>query len=398
MENNIIRLEDVVQDDSEASGYYLRVWDEMIDEYDATWHMQAHEFLMELVPHGRMRLKSCIGLTDQRMNGALSRIREQIEILAECAAVCALNDNKEFDMKISYPIIGTSRKDYVLFNGWRLAHFEKIYELNSGYMSDYYRKTNWDFALGADGEIYHITSGYAAYDNPTKAVDDDWKFFYIVRKAIFFDTCFLQNRNQIYYIAVSHGVFLTINQLLRYPEVASGDFRFETSDGYDEYFFNFPLQPNGKVEAGVECIRELLLSFLSQDMSEEEYQTMSEKIKAEKQAKLERQRAEEQARLERQKEEEQIKERKRQENIQKERERLEAQRRAEEAEAEQREREAREQSIAKAKQRIKELEQERKDVNTELANTHGIFSGKKRQQLQNKLDSIDKEIKCLQDL
>lgn len=388
MENNIIRLEDVVQDDSGAVDYYsLRAWDEMIDEYDATWYMQTHDSLMGLVSCGRIRINGYLDQANQRINGSLDIIRKQIETLAVCAAVSALGDKKEFDMKVSYPVAGTNRKDCVIFNGWKLIHFEKIYKFDNGQSFAYRRKTNWDFVLGEDGEIYHVTSGYAIYDNPARPIGNGDEFFYIVRKAIFFDTCILNNRNQAYFIAVSHGAFLTINQLLEYPEVVSGDFRFKTSDGYDEYFFNFPLQPNGKAEVGVQHIHDLLWSFLPSDMTEEGYQEMEQQLKTEEQARLAKLEAERQA-----------EEQKRQENIQKERERLEAQRQAEEAEAKQREREAREQSIAKAKQRIKELEQERKDVNTELTNTHGIFSGKKRQQLQNKLDSIDKEIKCLQDL
>lgn len=391
MENNIIRLEDAVQEDSGASDYYsLRAWDEMIEEYDASWFTQGHSSLMGLVSCGRMRLNGYLDQINQRMNGALGMIREQIKVLAACAAASALGNKKEFDMKVSYPAIGAAGKNYAVFNGWRLAHFEKLYKFNN-VSSGYYEKTNWDFVLGEDGEIYHVTSWYAAYDNPSRAINDDWKFSYEVRKAIFFDTCILNNRNQAYFIAVSHGAFLTVNQILEHPGMDSGNFVLQTKDGNEENILNFPLQPNGRVEVGVQRIHDLLWSFLPPDMTEEGLQEMEQRLKAEEQARLAKLEAEKEA-------ERQAAEQKRQEHAQKERERLEAQRQAEDAEARRREQEAREQSIMKAKQRIKELEQERKDASTELANIHGIFSGRKRQQLQGKLDSIDKEIKCLQDL
>lgn len=263
MEKNIIKLEDCVILDvsldninraiqkDPISKYPFIAWDEMIEETDAIWCRQSRSSLMRMVPFGRMRLNMMLERDDNASRGALSSIHKRLTEQASNAANRALNSQRGFDAVISYPSLESYEKNgqafyaytenSLAFNGWNLAHFERIYRAKC---PAYQEWLNWDFVLGADGKIYHLTYGYTRYDQPTGEEDQHSKFFYNVREAIFYDLCLLSNKNQAYFIAVSHGALLTVNSILQNQDVADGKFRgiIRPNDN-EEYIYNFPSAP-----------------------------------------------------------------------------------------------------------------------------------------------------------
>lgn len=255
--------------------YALRAWDEMIGETDAVWCQQGQQSLMNMVPVGRMRLKLMFERDNQEVNGKLGLLNEHVDAWAAQAASRAVNAKKSFDMIIHYPALkmreieipgvdetGSLKtktitekersvsyeyvENQITFNGWRLAHFERNYRIRS---ANYQTMMNWDFALGEDGIVYHITSGYTTYVHPTHQDSEDDKFFYQVREAFKYDLCLLKNRNQAYFIAVSHGELLTVNSILKetriHPEKNQITIR---SNENEEYLYNFPINPSAGIE------------------------------------------------------------------------------------------------------------------------------------------------------
>lgn len=380
IENTIINLENVVREDMTLDdakrmvredpfiGYSLEAWDEMIKESDATWHTQLQDSLMRMIPFGRMRL---IALWDDLAIDAqinLNSVQSQIEMMATGTAALASTSQKEFNMRIGYPIRETGVEDQILFNGWKLAHFEKITKFHNSKKFSV-EKTNWDFVLGADGKIYHITSGYF-FDrsNPDNTPDT---FFYDVRRAIYFDTGFLMNQNKAYFIAISHGILITVDQILQNPQVASGKFVTSIKEDYHEYIFNFPLEPNGSEEPiDLHHLLTMISSITPEGILPEDVGLMVEKYHAERREK----------------------EQKEKEDYEREQKRRAEQKLAKEKEDEERwKREMYEQNTT----RIEKLERKYSQLNMELENTKGIFSVKQRKLLKKQLDRIRAAVKYL---
>lgn len=122
----------------------------------------------------------------------------------------------------------------VKYNGWKLAHFEKQYIWNAGI--SYVTYTNWDYCLGDDGELYHITTSYTKYNKGSSGSTD---YACSVRKVIPFDNRLLPNQNQHLFVAIAHGLICVMD------EVAIGGSKGCYYDnGQARYVFNFSPRPN----------------------------------------------------------------------------------------------------------------------------------------------------------
>lgn len=281
MSNKVIKLKDSVIPDmtlddinrlvleNPLKKYSFDEWDAMIGETDAAWCLQDQSPLMEMIPFGRMRLNLMRNRDNQASGGAIDTITLLIKTKSEQVTNKLLDSRTAFDMMINYPVLEAKEtyidvprtikkglfkretiyeiqkqiaysysENSILFDGWRVAHFERAYKARSLRCQ---RKLNWDFVLGSDGKIYHITYGYTQYEHPSGPEDEYSKFFCIVREAIFYDLCFLSNKNQAYFIAVSHGALLTLNNILPKLDEQFQD-TIRTNDN-EEYTYNFPVQP-----------------------------------------------------------------------------------------------------------------------------------------------------------
>lgn len=296
MKDKIIQLEECVTADMTSDldnrvGY----WNELAYAPDTAWSLHDESFLLGLIPYGRMSLNA-IKECDRQLQAALDTVyNEQLKVRATCAVAGALNSQKDFDMIIKYPclekhemyvdvpktiktglfkksaIYEKQRKDsfayiekQITFSGWRIAHFERRYRAIA---QSYQRTLNWDFALGDDGNIYHITYGYTKYDSAALAhmtgETTGYKFFYEVRKAIFYDTCFLSNKNRAYFLAVANGVLITVGNILLEMEATPGEYQtyYIDPNGNEEYYYNFPLSPSKNTQFNLEKLYSILESF-----------------------------------------------------------------------------------------------------------------------------------------
>ncbi|WP_300898380.1 hypothetical protein [uncultured Acetatifactor sp.] len=241
----------------------LNTWDGMIEDQNAFWSIQTKDALQELIPYGRMRFWELAERPDHD-NHNIKTCYDNIYKLAKEKAATITQD---FDMaaiyqeqvkKETYIEIprevkrGLFRKETIYekqkevktsyktirekFNGWNLAHFEKQYIWNAGTYG-YITYTNWDYCLGDDGELYHITTSYTKYNETSSGPTD---YTCSVRKVIPYDNKLLKNQNHHLFIAVSHGLICAMDEM---PLNFSNEYRL--NNGQAQYKFNFPILPVG---------------------------------------------------------------------------------------------------------------------------------------------------------
>ena len=257
--DNDITKEDILNSTHIQS---LNTWDGMIEDKNTFWSIQTKDALQQLIPYGRMRFWELAKKPDHDNNNVKMCYNNVFRLAKEKAA----SITQDFDMIVTYKeqvkkesyieiprevkkglfrkeIIYDKQKEVkisyesvrVKFNGWKLAHFEKQYIWNAGTLG-YIIYTNWDYCLGDDGELYHITTSYTKYNETSSGSTD---YTCSVRKVIPYDNRLLKNQNHHLFIAVSHGLICAMDEM---PLNSSGEYRL--NNGRAQYKFNFPIFPS----------------------------------------------------------------------------------------------------------------------------------------------------------
>ena len=241
--------------------FTFEAWDEMIEEADSTWCILDTRPTLEMTAFGRYRFMELYDQINSALAGELEKVRQKIESAAQSVAKSI---NREFNMTITYPELITKEsyievpheikkfifftetvytkerrvecsydENRICFNGWLIEAFQRVYQCS-------FQKIviKWDYCLGVDGEIYCITSVYHQDYTPKENTKID--FSYTIRKALPFNNGVLENKNQMSYIFVSHGLLYA---LAVRPDKHIDTFKIDR--GQEKYTYNFPIQPNG---------------------------------------------------------------------------------------------------------------------------------------------------------
>lgn len=252
-------------DPSSMRYFDLVAWDKMMAEPDAMWCTQSTGSLNRMIPYGRMRILEHFDEVDKKTNGALTKISNEINVVAKEKAQSITRD---FDMSVIYQELvkketfievprevkkGLFRKETVIekvkketfayqpktvkFSGWKIAHFEKQYRFNDP-LGGYTTFMNWDYCLGNNGELYHVSTSYTNWDSTNGANGPDYSC--AIRRIIPFDNNVFSNKNQNLFIGITHGLLFALDDIPLDPIEP-----VTLTRGQEKCTFNFPLQFDG---------------------------------------------------------------------------------------------------------------------------------------------------------